>query len=400
MGGTQSVTSSTNALSENKTKKSRNIKYTCAEAGKNNEGTRDIKRDSSNRHSQPVAKKPPPNKRRTNYEDLIAESESLSNERYREKRREKLNEEDLIKERNDAEDIKEQKLPKEEKFKPPPPIENGDIVPLFPGESSTENKGGDKEKEDKEMDNDKKNKTEDVPAGTVNEINDESGELEYYEHRLDFNEEDSEDTDYSDANSDTNSERSKSTEHAEVGQRRLKRAYSSSSSSTLSNASERARSKATEKPVVPSDSDREDIHDEDDKNAKSKEKDEAEKDRLTSRIYVVPETKPRERQLKEKADFVVEPDPPEDNIFVIHMFEKDKQKKNQPMESTDIFLKPKDENTVDVASNNNGENRHIVKLQLYPGVEYYKTVIRMDKNSEDVSHLRDVFLKDAIITDD
>ena len=151
---------------------------------------------------------------------------------------------------------------------------------------------------------------------------------------------------------------------------------------------------------MPSDSDHEkEEGDNENVNDKKKENDnDAATDHLTSHVYVVPETKSHVKELKTQ---VPEQVPPEENVFVIHLFEKDKQDEDESKEVGHAET-PNNGNVPDeavVTDDNSSSNRHKVNLQLYPGVEYFKTVIRLDKETEDVSLLKDVFLKDAIITD-
>ena len=310
-------------------------------------------------------------------------------------------------------DTSDRKQPETEKFRPAPPTENGDIIPLFPGKKSSEKKqlhkgaasktsktkiSGDKKEDDEK-------KEEEVTDG---EVNNESGEIEYYKHQLEFNEEDSEkDDSESDYDSDSKKSRSRSTSRCTSrtsvhSDRKLRRSYSSSSeSSTITSGSERAYSKATskttEKTTVHSNSDHEKEED-DHENVDDKKKEngnDAVTDHLTSHVYVVPETKSHEKELETK---VPEPVPHEENVFVIHLFEKDKQDEDESKEVS-YTETPKNGNVPDEEVVNSSSNRHKVNLQLYPGVEYFKTVIRLDKETEDVSLLKDVFLKDAIITD-
>ena len=417
MGATQSTASTTTNVSgdHKSNKKSRNVKYMNAQAADDKDETRGIKR-SSKRQSQPVAKKPPPNKRRTNYEELIAESGYLKNIDNNAKERKPVLKKETVDEGEPEADTSDRKQPETEKFRPAPPTENGDIIPLFPGKKSSEKKqlhkgaasktsktkiSGDKKEDDQKKD-------EEVTDG---EVNNESGEIEYYEHQLEFNEEDSEkDDSESDYDSDSKKSRSRSTSRRTSrtsvhSDRKLRRSYSSSSeSSTITSGSERAhskaRSKTTEKTTVHSDSDHEKEED-DHENVDDKKKEngnDAATDHLTSHVYVVPETKSHEKELETK---VPEPVPHEENVFVIHLFEKDKQDEDESKEVS-YTETPKNGNVPDeevVKDDNSSSNRHKVNLQLYPGVEYFKTVIRLDKETEDVSLLKDVFLKDAIITD-
>ena len=151
---------------------------------------------------------------------------------------------------------------------------------------------------------------------------------------------------------------------------------------------------------MPSDSDHE-TEEGDHENVDDKKKEnynDVATDHLTSHVYVVPETKSDEKELETQ---VPEQVPPEENVFVIHLFEKDKQDEDESKEVSHAET-PNNGNVPDevvVKDDNSSSNRHKVNLQLYPGVEYFKTVIRLDKETEDVSLLKDVFLKDAIITD-
>ena len=412
MGGTQSTTSTTtNVSGDHKVNtKSRNVKYTYAHAADDSEEANGMKR-SSKRQSQPVAKKPPPKKRQINYEQLIAESGYSKNiENYKEKERKSMQKKETVGVRDPKVETSDRKESRTEKIRPAPPIEKGDIIPLFPSKKSSETKeshkgvasntqiGGDKQEDDQK-------KNEEVADG---EVNNESGEIEYYEHQLEFNEEDSERND-SGSDYDSKSEKSRSrstsrrTSRSSVhSDRNHRRSHSSSSDdSTITNGSERAhskaRSKTTERTTVPSDSEHEkEESDHINEHDKKEYDNDTETDHLTSNVYVVPETKAHKKETK--VDELV---PPEENVFVIHLFEKDKQdddtsKKASCTDAPNVGNVP--DETV-VKDDNSSLNRHKVNLQLYPGVEYYKTVIRLDKETEDVSLLKDVFLKDAIITD-
>ena len=327
MGTAQSTGPTTTDLSGNHKfdKKSRNAKHPEAQASDGHQETQGIKR-SSKRQSQPIAKKPPPNKRRTDYEELITESGYLKNIQN--------NEEAERKPRDPKVDTSDMKQPETEKIRPVPPTENVDIIPLFPGKNSLEKKQSHKGESNKtkiigdQKENDQK-KDQEAADG---EVNNESGEIEYYEHQLEFNVEDSEKNDSeSDYDSDSTKSRSRSTSRwtsrtSVQSHRKRSRSYSSGSeSSTITSGSERAhskaRSKATEKTTVPSDSDREkeesDHENVDDK--KEENDNDTVTDHLTSQVYVVPETKPHEKKLDTKAERV----PPEENVFVIHLFEKD-----------------------------------------------------------------------------
>ncbi len=318
--------------------------------------------------AQPIAKKQPIEKKKINYEDIIADDENTNKETKQNNKAAKSHKEEAIVEVHEPKPAKKERS----RFVPPPPIENGDIVPMFPVEETGKGKSIDQ----------KKNSGKGRSRST-------RGELEYLEGEVTFSDEDS----------------SVMTSSTRLNNRTGRR-YSESTDSTFSDAEESTtKSKTTEKTLVPSDSD--------DDGA-----------RMTSRVYVVPDAQPGESNFTKTIDVRhAEDTPPADSVYVYHMFEKSRRgtkpsvgaaKKNDSVyiiKETNIALKNSNAVRQDVANRksravrqnandaSDDESKHVLNLQLYPGVECYKTVIKIDENTEDVSHLRDVFLKDAILSE-
>ncbi len=351
----------------------------------------------SSKPAEPFAKKQPLEKRKINYEDIIGTDTTTASPAETAGK-------DNRKPPSHEANVEVHEIPPrggKNSFVPPPPIENGDIVPLFPSGTSGSvppvlPKRMSKALERRE--NERKRKPRATPPQPT--PSDKVSEVEYAEGNLFFPAEEEGAAPGSSGEAAAGPPSRVAAAAAAAGPP-ARRRFSSSSSDSDSDRST-TRSKATEKTLVPSEIEDKAEEDEMDENGPEQQRQES---HLTSRIYVKPD--PRSSTRHDELKQVIHVNvlrPRSENGYVMHMFEKPgkvtesgTRVNNDPVRSA-AQSEGVRKSIVDAPAGSSNTNRHVVNLQLYPGVEFYKTVIRLDKSTEDVSHLRDVFLKDSIVT--